>query len=182
MPALLINSGKSIKMGILWLLLIYYTLNSVAFTHSSIVRIYTQGISPFETDVLLPYSIIQKLYQQQLAGNHQNTKIHAVFKTQNKIIKKYRQSRNLRNVRKGQLYFQRDRFDSRNFELYDDDGDQLLSFKYPNILAAQSIRPFIVNTTSTYINERQYDRNRNYKEDNSRLPKKLIQHVWIKLK
>ena len=173
-------------MSILWLLLliIYQTINLIATTHSSIVRIYTQGVSPFETDVLLPYSIIQKLYQQQIAGGNPKTKIHAVFRPRNKIVKKYRQSRllsNTGNSLKGRLHFQRDRFDPRDFKLYDDDGVQLLSLKYPDSIATESIRPFIVNTTSAYVNEGPYNGYGNYREDNLRLPKKLVQHVWINL-
>ncbi|KNC32691.1 hypothetical protein FF38_02708 [Lucilia cuprina] len=169
-------------------------LNSFPITSekSSIVRIYTKGIMPYETDVLLPYSIIHKIYHQQISGHQPlKTKIHAVIRPDNKFIPKYRKSRNnlitpTRNSPKGHIHFQRDRFNARNFKLFDDDGEYLLNLKYPDELAIDAIQhPVITNTTTMYVNKGPVQTiagNTNRDLEKLRSSKKVVQHVWINLK
>lgn len=152
---------------------------------SSIVRIHTKGVLPLESDVLLPYSIIQKIYSQQLANPHYKAKIQAVIRPQNNAFRKVRKSRNnlipkhKQNI-KGHIHFQRDRLNARIFKLYDNDGEYLMNLKYPAEAPLSAIQPSIVNTTTVYVDDVKSSRNggRNRK----RLSKKMVQHVWINLK
>lgn len=148
----------------------------------SIIRIHTKGVSPLESDVLLPYSIIQKIYSQQLTNPHYKAKIQAVIRPQNKVIRKYRKSRNnfikpKPKPLKGHIHFQRDRLNARTFKLYDNDGEYIMNLKYPEHAPLSAIKPSIVNTTTMYVDDVKSSRN-----GRKRLSKKLVQHVWINLK
>lgn len=157
----------------------------------SVVRIYTKGISPFETDVLLPYSIIQNIYEQQYKHHKReqgtlNTKIHAAMNPRSKVANKYRPNRFNNNFVprkhiKGHIHFQRDSFNARIFNLYDDDGEYLLYLKYPeNVVGPSEVKPFITNTFTMYVDDPHHLAKPGTK--NLRSSKKLVQHVWINLK
>ncbi|KAM7350367.1 uncharacterized protein ACRADG_008978 [Cochliomyia hominivorax] len=151
---------------------------------SSIVRIHTKGVLPLESDVLLPYSIIQKIYAQQMANPHFKAKIHAVIRPQNEALQKYRKSRNRNNfikptVAKDHIHFKRDRFNARTFRLYDDDGEYLLNLKYPDNAALSAIQPSIINTTTMYVDDSKLTHSA---KDHNRNSKRIVQHVWINLK
>lgn len=176
---------------------------------SSIVRIYSRGVLPYETDVLLPYSIIQKLYHQQQQhllrqGRHNSgsaitTKIRAVIRPRSEIklpftayTNQYRQSRKFlspavtRKPLAKHLHFEKDHLNTRNFKLYDDDGEHLLDLKYTDNVGGGggSIQPSIANITTTPIKDvtSAFSMKHNYHLGNVNSPKKLVKHVWINLK
>lgn len=160
-----------------------------------LIRIQSRGGTLLDSDILLPYSIIQSIQQQQQQSKHTfshvHTKIRAFITPKSRKPeslyaprKPYaRQSRHFfsslmaasavssklpnNHEPKGKLHFERDHSNAKNFKLYDDDGEYLVD------LRELSQKPIITNVTTSYRRESA--------RAGSRSPKRLVKHIWIKV-